>query len=90
MLKLSSEYEALIEKVSKNLVTKSKCCVAIAVELRALNIQLCKKNLTRWNSTLFMIRSVLKLTPRDFQTKKSQLPAKTSAQFEVEHNFVII
>jgi len=43
LLKLSSEYEALIEKVSKNLVTKSKCCVAIAVELRALNIQLCKR-----------------------------------------------
>ena len=88
-LKLSTEYEGLIEKVSKNIVTKSKCCVAIAEELRALNIQLCKKNLTRWNSTLFMIRSVLKLTPSDFQTIKSQLPIKTYAHREVKNNFAI-
>ena len=88
-LKLSLEYEALIEKVSKNIVTKSKCCVAIAEELRALHIQLCKKNLTRWNSTLFMIRSVLKLTPTDFQNIKAQLPTKTAAQLEVKNNFGI-
>lgn len=88
-LKLSTEYEGIIEKISKNIVTKSKCCVEIAEELRALNIQLCKKNLTRWNSTLFMIRSVLKLTPSDFQTIKSQLPVKTVAQREVKKNFGI-
>ena len=34
-----------------------------------------------------MIRSVLKLTPSDFQTIISQLPVKTVAQREVKNNF---
>ena len=46
-LKFNEDYNNLIEKVSKNIVTKSKCVTAIAEGLRELNKKLCKKNLTR-------------------------------------------
>ena len=77
-LNLSEDYNILIEKISKNIVTKSKCCTAIAEGLRVLNKKLCKKNITRWNSTFFMINSVLKMSVVDFQTIKSQLPVKNA------------
>ena len=39
----------LIEKVSKNIVSKSKCCFVVAEELRKLHKKLNKKNLTRFD-----------------------------------------
>ena len=86
-LNLSEDYNILIEKISKNIVTKSKCCTAIAEGLRVLNKKLCKKNITRWNSTFFMINSVLKMSVVDFQTIKSQLPVKSAKQRAVKNNF---
>ena len=85
--KLSDDYNVLIDKVSKNIVSKSKCSTAVAEELRELNKKLCKRNLTRWNSTLFMIRSVLKLTPFDFTAIKNNLPIKSKKQRELKKNF---
>ena len=84
---MSDEYNSLIEKVSKNIVTKSKLCTAIAEELRELNKKLAKKNITRWNSTLFMVKSVLKLTPADFATIRSKMPTKSKVQRELKKNF---
>ena len=34
---LNDDLKALIDKISKNIVTKSKCCTAVAEELHALN-----------------------------------------------------
>ncbi len=87
--KLSEEYNKLIDKVSKNIVTKRKYCIAVAEELQLFNKKLCSRNITRWNSTLFMVRLVLKLTPTDFATIKSKLPNKTKKQKEVKKNFYI-
>jgi hypothetical protein len=39
--KLSEEYNKLIDKVSKNIVTKSKYCIAVAEETLLVGIQRC-------------------------------------------------
>ena len=46
-----------------------------------------KKNVTRWNSILFMTRSVLKLTPAEYKAIRAVLPCKTIAQKQVKQNF---
>ena len=86
-LKLNDEYNNLINRVSKDIVSKSKFSTIIAEELRTFNKKLSKKNITRWNSILFMIRSVLKLTPVEFASIKSKLPTTTKAQKETKKNF---
>ncbi len=86
-LKLDEEYNKLIEKVSKNIVSKARCCTYIADELRKLNKFVLKSNVTRWNSILFMIRSVLSLSPQDFKTIRSNLPSKNKKQKIVKSNF---
>lgn len=86
---LNGDLKALIEKISKNIVTKSKCCTAVAEELQALNKKLCSRNLTRWNSTLFMVRSVLKLSPNEMTTIRNKLPKRTAKQKETRNNFSI-
>jgi hypothetical protein len=73
---LNGDLKAQIEKISKNIVTKSKSCTAVAEELQALNKKLCSRNLTRWNSTLFMVRSVLKLSPNEMTSIRNKLPKK--------------
>ena len=67
----------------------SKYSHAIAKELRTLNIKLAKKILTRWNSILFMVRSVLKLSPADFVKIQKSLPNKSFKQKETRANFEI-
>jgi hypothetical protein len=79
----------LIEKVSKNIVSKSKASLVVAEELRKLHKKLNKKNLTRWNSTLFMIRSVLNLSPEDMKTIRNNMPSKTADQKAIKRNFDI-
>jgi hypothetical protein len=79
----------LIEKVSQNIVSKSKCSLVIAEELRKLHKKLDKKNLTRWKSTLFMIRSVLNLSPEDTKTIRNNMPSKTNHQKAVKRYFDI-
>ncbi len=75
-LNLDTTYTQLINKVSKNIVSKSKVVAVIAEEIRALSKSLYKSVVTRWNSILFMIRSVLKLTDKDFISIKTQLKNK--------------
>jgi hypothetical protein len=86
-LKLDDCYTKLIDRVSTDIVSKSKCCSSVADELRVFNKKLNKKNLTRWNSTLFMIRSVLKLTPVEFALIRNKLPSKTEKQKQTKKNF---
>ena len=88
-LKLSQTYNDLINRISKDIVCKSKASLSIAEELRKLNRKLNKKNVTRWNSILFMIRSVLKLSPEDMKTIRNQLPIKTQEQKEIKRKFDI-
>ena len=66
-LKLDDEYNKLLDHVSKNIVNKSKSSSIIAAELRKFDKKLNKKNITRWNSILFMVRSVLKLAPEEMK-----------------------
>ena len=63
-LKLDEAYTNLIKKFSKDIVSKSKCTLLIAEEVMKNYV------ITRWNSVLFMIRYVLKLTPEDFKNLK--------------------
>ena len=86
-LNLSGDYNELINRVSKDIVTKSKVSHIIAEELRKLTKKLNTKNLTRWNSILFMIRSVLKLTPEEMKVIRDQMPNKTSEQKEIRRKF---
>jgi hypothetical protein len=59
-MKLDDESNKLLDHVSKKIVNKSKSSSIIAAELRKFDKKLNKKNITRWNSILFMVRSVLK------------------------------
>jgi hypothetical protein len=86
-LNLDKEYLSLIKHVSENIVTKSKQSLVIAEELRKLNIKLNKKNVTRWNSILFMIRSALKLSPDDFKKIKNEMPTRNAKEREVRDKF---
>lgn len=60
-LKLDVDYTALIKRISW-IVSKARNTCTIAEELRNLNKFVNKCVVTRWNSILFMIRSVLKIT----------------------------
>jgi hypothetical protein len=86
-LNLDKEYLSLIKHVSENIVTKSKQSLVIAEELRKLNIKLNKKNVTRWNSILFMIRSALKLSPDDFKKIRNEMPTRNAKEREVRDKF---
>lgn len=86
-LKLSVKYNDLIDRVSKDIVSKSKMSHVIAEELRNLNKKLNTKNLTRWNSILFMVRSVLKMTQEEMRQIRSKMPNKTSDQQKARNNF---
>jgi hypothetical protein len=57
-LKLDDVMLKLIDNLAKNIVNKSKFSTCIAEELRKFGVKFQKKNVTRWNSILFMIRFV--------------------------------
>jgi hypothetical protein len=89
-LKLDEAYTNLIKKVSKDILSNSKCSLLIAEEVRKIDKVMKNYFITRWNSILFMIRSVLKLTPEDFKNIKKKMkekPNKTKKQIEVINNF---
>ena len=86
-LKLEDDYNKLIKHVSEDIVSKSKHSLVIAEELRKMNLKLNKKNVTRWNSILFMVRSVLKLSPNDFKTIRSEMIVDTKEKVEVRRKF---
>ena len=70
-LHLDEKYTKLIKKVVW-IVSKSKNCTSIAEELRKLN-----KFVARWNSILFMIRSVLKITPEEWAFLRGRMNRKS-------------
>jgi hypothetical protein len=86
-LKLNTEYTNLINRVGKDIVNKTKVSTLIAEELRQFNKKLNKKNATRWNSILFMIRSVLKLSPDEFKAIRLKMSTKTAEQRETKKKF---
>jgi len=49
----------------------------IADELSKLKVKFNKKNETRWNSILFMIDSVHKVTPNQFKVIQDKMPENT-------------
>jgi len=86
-LKLDEDFSVLIKKVSKNIVCKSKVSTYIAAEIRSLELTLQKSVITRWNSILFMVRSVLRLNDQDFADIRSKMKTKTEKQRSVKKNF---
>ncbi len=54
---IAADYTKLIDRLSKDVVSKSKFSSVIAESLREFDKKFCKKNITRWNSTLFFCRS---------------------------------
>lgn len=75
-LKYDDTFNNLLSKVVK-IVGKCRHSITVQEELRNLQVKLLKNNKTRWNSTLFMIRSILRLSSDElkkvvslFQDKK--------------------
>jgi len=77
--KLDKTYEELLKRVT-TMVGKSKKNSTVAEQLRALEKHLCKNNLTRWNSILFLVRSILKINAIELQQIRNNLPTKTKQQ----------
>lgn len=69
------------------MVRMSKKSTIIAEELRKFDIKLQKSVVTRCNSTLFMIRSILKLSQDDMKTIRNAMPAKTKTQKQNKKDF---
>ena len=65
--KLNDTYKIVLNNVKIKIIWKSKFSHIIAEGLVTLKFKICKKNATRWNSVLFMVRSVLKATPQQLQ-----------------------
>jgi hypothetical protein len=86
-MKLSDEYTALIKRVSKQIVSKSKFSSYIAEELRKIDKKLIQRNATRWSSILAMIRALLRLTEKQLNDIRLTLPEKTAKQRQVKDNF---
>ena len=84
--KLDKTYEDLLKKVSL-IVSKSKQSSIIAELLRDLDKFLHKNVLTRWNSILFLIRSILKISPTEFTQIRNNLPTSTKKQKETKRMF---
>ena len=88
-LKLNEEYTRLIKKVSHDIVSKTKVSNLIAEEIRNLDKVLKSYVITRWNSILFMIRSVLKLTDKDLKTLRDKMNKATEKQRLIKKNFML-
>jgi len=78
---LDKVYEALLKRIAK-MASKSKASSIVAEELRNLDKFLCKSIPTRWNSILFLIRSILKLNSLDLAQIRNNMPTSTKKQRE--------
>ena len=87
--KLNDTYTVLVNKISKKIVSKSKFSHIIAEELADMKLKFSKKNATRWNSVLFMVRSVLKATPQQLQYIQSQMPSNNQKAKQARREFQI-
>ena len=83
---LDKVYEALLKRIDK-MVSKSKASSIVAEELRNLDKFLCKSIPTRWNSILFLIRSILKLNSLDLAQIRNNMPTSTKKQREAKELF---
>ena len=88
-LNLNDKYTTLINRVSKDIVSKAKFSTVIAEELRKLNKRLHKSVVTRWNSILVMIRSVVNISNEEFAIIKSAMPVNTKKQKETKKKISI-
>ena len=70
-------------------MSKSKFSHLIAEELANLKLKFNKKNSTRWNSILFMVRSVLKVTRKQYQDIQNKMPTATKEQRRVKKDFML-
>jgi hypothetical protein len=61
-LKLDENYQLLINKCSKDIVSKIKKSTIVSEELRLLDRFVTNKNATRWSSILFMVRSIQRIS----------------------------
>ena len=86
-INLNEEYTKLIKKISHDIVSKTKVSSLIAEEIRRLDKTLKNYVITRWNSILFMIRSVLKLTESDFKSIRNTMNTNTEKQRQIKKNF---
>ena len=86
-LTFDADFSVLINQVSKDIVSKSKFSILIAEELRSFDKKLCKRVVTRWNSVLFMIRSVLKVSIEEFDLIKSKLRSKAVSLKKAANSF---
>jgi len=77
--KLDTVYDELLKRVT-SMVTKSKQSSVVAEQLRNLDKFLCKNVITRWNSILFLVRSILKLSTAELQQIRSNMPTKNKKQ----------
>jgi hypothetical protein len=55
-LKLDEAYTKLVKHVAEDIVNKSKYSTVIAEDLREFDLKFAKRNATRWNSILMMIK----------------------------------
>ena len=86
---LSDKFTKLIQRVSRKIVSKSKMSHLVAEELSKIKVKFNKKNETRWNSILFMIDSVLKVTPIQMKDIQDKMLDKTREQRRVKKFFYI-
>ena len=68
-------------------MSKSKVSTLIAEELQKFNKKFCKRVVTRWNSILFMIRSVVNVTDAEFKAIRHNMPKKTALQISTRDKF---
>ena len=83
------KYVQLIDRVSRNIVSKSKFSALIAEELRNFDLKFTKKVLTRWNSILFMCRSVLKVSDVQLAKIRKKMADNTQSEKTTKANFSI-
>ena len=84
---LDEKYQALLSKCTKDIVGKSKMSSIIADELRKIDIKLCQKCETRWNTILFVARSCLKPNPEQYKLIRDSMNNKTAKEKEARKNF---
>jgi hypothetical protein len=86
---IAADYTKLIDRLSKDVVSKSKFSSVIAESLREFDKKFCKKNITRWNSTLFFCRSILKVNDKEFKKIQKSMRNGTEKEKSARANFKI-
>jgi hypothetical protein len=83
--KLDNTYDKLLKRCT-TMVGKSKKASSVAEQLRE-HKSLCKNILTRWNSILFLVRSILKISILELAQIRNNLPTNTRKQRKTKELF---